>query len=196
MFICAGESETFDFAKPMGIGMIDMSINLTKLCLENPPPFLFFVGSAGSYGQHKIFEIVESKTASNIENSFFNAKAYTPIDNVVSSYGGTNGTSPSVPNLQRSNSASSLDGSHVSRETVVNSSNYITTDESLSEYYLKNNIGIENMEYFAVIKVAQHFGIPVAGVFIVTNYCNANAHRDFMDNHKEAMARLTAYINK
>jgi len=172
MFICAGESETFDFAKPMGIGMVDMSINLTKLCLENPPPFLFFVGSAGSYGQHKIFDIVESKTASNIENSFFNAKAYTPIDNVISS------------------------SDNVSRETVVNSSNYITTDESLSEHYLKNNIGIENMEYFAVIKVAQHFGIPVAGAFIVTNYCNANAHRDFLDNHKEAMERLTAYIKK
>jgi len=172
MFICAGESETFDFAKPMGIGMIDMSINLTKLCIENPPPFLFFVGSAGSYGQHKIFDMVESKTASNIENSFFNAKAYTPIDNVVSS------------------------SDNVSRETVVNSSNYITTDENLSKHYLKNNIGIENMEYFAVIKVAQHFGIPVAGAFIVTNYCNANAHRDFLDNHKEAMERLTAYIKK
>ena len=172
MFICAGESETFEFAKPMGIGLIDMSINLTKLCMETPPPFLFFVGSAGSYGKHKIFDIVNSKTASNIENSFFNAKAYTPIDNIVS--------------------ASDI----VSRETIVNSSNYITTDENLSPYYLKNNIGLENMEYFAVVKVAQHFNIPVAGAFIVTNYCNANAHKDFMDNHKEAMARLTAYIKK
>ena len=172
MFICAGESETFDFAKPMGIGMIETSINLTKLCIENPPPFIFFVGTAGSYGEHKIFDIIESKTATNIENSFFNANAYTPIDNMVST------------------------SDNVSRETVVNSSNYITTDESLSEHYLKNNIGIENMEYFAVIKVAQHFGIPVAGAFIVTNYCNANAHRDFLDNHKEAMERLTAYIKK
>jgi nucleoside phosphorylase len=172
MFICAGEVETFDFAKPMGIGLIDMSINLTKLCLENPPPFIFFVGSAGSYGKHKIFDIVESKTASNIENSFFNAKAYTPIDNMIST------------------------SEDVSRETVVNSSNYITTDERLAKHYLQNNIGIENMEYFAVIKVAQYFNIPVAGAFIVTNYCNANAHRDFMDNHKEAMERLTTYIKK
>ena len=172
MFICAGENETFEFAKPMGIGLIDMSINLTKLCMVNPPEFIFFVGSAGSYGEHKIFDIVESKTATNIENSFFNAKAYTPIDNMVST------------------------SDNVSRETVVNSSNYITTDETLSPYYLKNNIGLENMEYFAVIKVAQHFNIPVAGAFVVTNYCNTNAHRDFIDNHKEAMARLTAYIQK
>jgi nucleoside phosphorylase len=172
MFICAGESETFDFAKPMGIGLVDMSINLTKLCIENPPSFLFFVGSAGSYGRHKIFDIVESKSASNIENSFFNAKSYTPIDNMVST------------------------ADNVSRETIVNSSNYITTDESLAKHYLKNNIGLENMEYFAVIKVAQHFSIPVAGAFIVTNYCNANAHQDFISNHKEAISRLTEYIKK
>jgi nucleoside phosphorylase len=173
MFICAGERETFNFAKPMGIGLIDMSINLTKLCMsKNPPAFIFFVGSAGSYGKHKIFDIVESKTASNIENGFFNAKAYTPIDNVIST------------------------SENVSRETLVNSSNYITTDVNLSRQYLSNNIGIENMEFFAVLKVAKHFNIPAAGAFIVTNYCNANAHKDFTDNHTEAMKRLTTYIRR
>ena len=173
MFICAGESETFDFAKPMGIGLIDMSINLTKLCMsKNPPAFIFFVGSAGSYGKHKIFDIVESKTASNIENSFFNAKAYTPINNVIST------------------------SENVSRETIVNSSNYITTDVNLCQHYLSNNIGIENMEFFAVLQVAKHFNIPAGGAFIVTNYCDEKAHQTFMDNHKEAMMRMTTYIKK
>ncbi|SFV68609.1 Purine nucleoside phosphorylase [hydrothermal vent metagenome] len=173
MFICAGERETFDFAKPMGIGLIDMSINLTRLCMsKNPPAFIFFVGTAGSYGKHKIFDIIESKTASNIENSFFNAKAYTPIDNVIST------------------------SNNVSRETIVNSSNYITTDFNLNKHYLSNGIGIENMEFFAVLKVAKHFNIPAGGAFIVTNYCNANAHKDFIDNHTEAMMRLTTYIKK
>ena len=171
MFICAGESETFDFAKPMGIGMVEMSINLTKLCATNPPPFIFFVGSAGSYGKHDIFDIVESKTAANIENGFFNASAYTPLDNVVST------------------------AEDVSRETIINSSNYITTDETLAKHYLANNIQLENMEFFAVLKVAKAFNIPVAGAFIVTNYCNAKAHQTFLDNHKEAMLRLTKYIN-
>ena len=87
MFICAGESEQFEFAIPVGIGMTDVAINLTKLCLSEKPKFLFFVGTAGSYGEKKVFDIVESKTASNIENSFFNAGAYTPIDNVISAYG-------------------------------------------------------------------------------------------------------------
>jgi len=173
MFICAGERETFDFAKPMGIGLIDMSINLTKLCMgKNPPAFIFFVGTAGSYGEHKLFDIVESKTASNIENSFFNAKAYTPIDNVIST------------------------AENVSRETFVNSSNYITTDSTLAKHYITNNIGLENMEFFAVLKVAKHFNIPAGGAFIVTNYCNAQAHQNFLDNHTEAMKRLTAYIKK
>lgn len=172
MFICAGESETFKFAKPMGIGLIDMAINLTRYCQENKPKFIMFVGSSGSYGKHNIFDIVHSKASTNIENSFFNANAYTPIDNLVSS------------------------SEDVSRETIVNSSNYITTDSSLSEKYLQKGIGLENMEFFSVIKVAQTFDIPVAGVFIVTNYCNENAHKDFMTNHKEAIDRLTEYMSK
>jgi len=172
MFICAGEKESFEFAKAMGVGMLDMTINLTKYCLEKKPPFIFFVGTAGSYGEKKIFDIVKSKTATNIENSFFSNNAYTPIDNMLSS------------------------AESVSRETIVNSSNYITTDETLGQHYLDKNIQIENMEFYAVIKVAQHFNIPVAGAFIVTNYCNKNAHKDFMDNHKEAMMRMNAYIKK
>jgi len=172
MFICAGEKEQFSFAVPIGIGMVDVAINLTKLCLSEKPKFLYFVGTAGSYGEKKVFDIIESKTASNIENSFFNADAYTPIDNMVSS------------------------AEDVSRETIVNSSNYITRDSELGKSYLSKNIHLENMEYFAVIKVAQIFRIPVAGVFIVTNYCNENAHKDFMDNHKEAMIRLTKYIKE
>ena len=45
MFICAGESESFNFATAVGIGMIDVSINLTKICIENPPPFILFVAA-------------------------------------------------------------------------------------------------------------------------------------------------------
>ncbi|PHS37599.1 MAG: purine-nucleoside phosphorylase [Sulfurovum sp.] len=170
MFICAGESEQFDFAIPVGIGMTDVAINLTKLCLSQKPEFLFFVGTAGSYGEKNIFDIIESKTATNIENSFFTGGAYTPIDNMVST------------------------AEDVSRETIVNSSNYITTDSNVGKAYLLKNIHLENMEYYAVLKVAKSFGIPAAGVFIVTNYCDENAHKNFMDNHKEAMLRLTAYI--
>jgi nucleoside phosphorylase len=172
MFICAGESEQFDFALPIGIGMVDVAINLTRLCLTQKPKFLLFVATAGSYGEKNIFDIVESKTATNIENSFFATNAYTPIDNMVSA------------------------SEDVSRETLVNSSNYITTDEEVAKAYLAKNIHIENMEYYAVLKVAQTFAVPAAGIFIVTNYCNKNAHEVFLKNHKEAMRRLTEYIKK
>lgn len=172
MIICAGKSEQFDFAIPVGVGMLEVAMNLTRMCLEKKPDFLLFVGTAGSYGEKKIFDIIESKTAANIENSFFTGGSYTPIDNVISS---TN---------------------DVSRETIINSSNYITTDKELGEYYLAQNIHLENMEYFAVLKVAQAFGISAGGVFIVTNYCDENAHEDFVKNQKEAMDKLTAYIKK
>ena len=172
MIICAGDKESFKFAIPIGIGMVDSAINLTRISLINPPKFILFIGSAGSYGEKKIFDIVESKSASNIENSFFNTNSYTPIDNLIST-------------------ANNLDN-----EIIVNSSNYITTDESLSSRYLSYNIGIENMEFFSILKVAKTFNIPVGGIFIVTNYCNKNAHQDFISNHQEAMIKLTQYITK
>ncbi|MEA1954781.1 MAG: purine-nucleoside phosphorylase [Campylobacterota bacterium] len=170
--VCAGRSEQFDFAQPVGIGMMEVAINLTKLCISEKPKFILFVGTAGSYGEKKIFDIVESKTASNIENSFFTEGSYTPIDNVVST------------------------AQDVSRETLVNSSNYITTDKSLGKYYLAQNIHLENMEYYAVLKVAQTFGVSAGGIFIVTNYCDENAHKDFLKNQKEAMIKLTEHINE
>ncbi|RUM75814.1 MAG: purine-nucleoside phosphorylase [Sulfurovum sp.] len=172
MFICAGESEQFDFALPVGIGMIDVTINLTKLCLTKMPDSLIFVGTAGSYGEKKIFDIVKSKTATHIENSFFISNAYTPIENKISML------------------------KNVSRETIVNSSDYITTQKSLGKAYRSKNIHLENMEYYAVLKVAKYFGIPAKGIFIVTNYCDASAHEDFLKNHKEAMKRLTKYIQE
>jgi len=168
MIICAGEIESFEFATPMGIGLIDTAINLTKRCIKNPPKSILFVGSAGSYGEYDIFDIVESSSASNIENSFFNANAYTPIKSIIES----------------------------TDEIIINSSNYITTDKSLSTLYISKNIHLENMEFYAILKVAKTFNIPARGVFIVTNYCDNNAHADFIKNHKEAMSKLAEYTNR
>jgi nucleoside phosphorylase len=167
MIICAGESESFEFATPMGIGLIDTAINLTKRCIKNPPKSILFVGSAGSYGEYEIFDIVESSSASNIENSFFNANAYTPIKSIIKS----------------------------TDEIIINSSNYITTDITLSKEYLSKGISLENMEFYAVLKVAKAFKIPARGVFIVTNRCDKNAHADFIKNHKEAMSRIKYYMS-
>jgi nucleoside phosphorylase len=170
MIVCAGDIEQFDFAKSIGIGLVNVAMNLTELCLKEKPKSLTFVGTAGSYGKKNIFDIVESTVAVNIENSFFSNSSYTPLDSKVESL------------------------TNVSRETIVNSSNYITTDNALGEYYLKENIDLENMEFFAVMKVAEKFNIPAKGIFVVTNYCNKNAHKDFLNNRIEAMAMLSGYV--
>ncbi|WP_345970156.1 purine-nucleoside phosphorylase [Sulfurimonas sp. HSL1-6] len=172
MIICAGNNETFDFATPMGVGLIETTMNITRLCLFDKPEFLLFVGTAGSYGENAIFDIVESKTAANIELAFLQNKAYTPIDNVVST--NTEGT----------------------KEIIVNSSNYITTDAELAKGFLRFGVGIENMEFFAVLRVAQEFGIPAGGVFCVTNYCNQDAHADFVANHDRAKALLGEHVKR
>ena len=172
MIICSGNNETFSFATPMGVGLIETAMNLTRLCLFDKPEFLLFVGTAGSYGEKKIFDIVESKTAANIELAFLNNDAYTPLENVIS----TNTTN--------------------TKDIIVNSSNYITTNKELAKKFLKFGIGIENMEYFAVLSVAKEFEIPAGGVFCITNYTNKNAHDDFLKNHTEAKALLEEHVTK
>ena len=173
MIICAGNNETFDFALPMGVGLIETAMNLTRLCLFDKPEFLLFVGSAGSYGDKKIFDIVESKSAANIELSFLNSDAYTPLDNVIST-----------------NTDADI------KDIIVNSSNYISTNEELTKKFLSLGVGIENMEFFSVLRVAQEFNIPAGGVFCITNYTNKSAHEDFLKNHARAKELLSGHVKK
>ena len=44
MIICAGNNETFDFAQPMGVGLIETSMNLTRACLFDNQNFYFLLG--------------------------------------------------------------------------------------------------------------------------------------------------------
>jgi len=172
MIVCAGNSENFEFATPMGVGLIETAINLTRLCLFDKPEFLLFVGTAGSYGKYNIFDIIESKTAANIELSFLKNDSYTPLDNIITT------------NTQNK------------RDIIVNSSNYITTNENLAKKFVKLNIDIENMEFFSLLRVAQEFEVPAGGVFCITNFTDENAHNDFLKNHKKAKEKLTLHVKK
>lgn len=173
MIVCAGDNETFDFAIPIGIGLINSAINLTRLCLFDKPEYLIFIGSAGSYGKYDIFDIVESSSGANIELSFLEDKSYTPLDNVI-----------------RTQNMTFKD------ETIVNSSNYITTDFEISKEFEQYGVGIENMEFFSLCSVAKEFDIPMAGIFVVTNYTNKEAHKDFLKNHQEAIDKLIKYLEE
>lgn len=173
MIICAGRNEIFPFAKPMGVGLIESAINLSKECTVKKPEFLLFVGSAGSYGKHKILDILESKKASNIELSFLNGDSYTPIESIVE-----------------------CEHEDFRNDTIVNCSNYISTNEEITKAFEDENIGIENMEFFSVLQVAKEFNIPAAGIFVITNYTNEDAHKDFIKNHKVAKEKLTQYLQE
>jgi nucleoside phosphorylase len=171
MIISAGKNEVFSFATPMGVGLIESAINLTRLCLFNKPDYLIFIGSAGSYGNYDIFDIVHSSSASNIELSFLRDDSYTPIDNVLK-----------------------IDDPKLKNETIVNSSNYISTNQELSNELINYGIGIENMEFYSLVKVAQEFDIKIQGIFVITNYTNKDAHKDFISNHTKAIDKLITYL--
>ncbi len=170
MIVCAGNNENFSFATPMGVGLVEMSMNLTRLCLMDPPEYLLFVGTAGSYGKADIFDIVESKTAANIELCFLQKSCYTPLDNVITT------------------------NTKENKDIIVNSSNYITTNKEIAQKFLRFGIGLENMEFFAFLRVAKEFDIPAGGLFCVTNFTDENAHSDFLRNHQKAKNLLEGYI--
>jgi len=171
--ISAGNQETFNFATPIGIGLINSAINLTRLCLFDKPDYIIFIGTAGSYGDKQIFDIIQTQSASNIEQCFLNKKCYSPIDNIISF------------------------AKDVSRETIINSSNYITTDEEIAKKYLKLNIQAENMEFYSVMSVAKEFEIPTIGIFVITNFCHKEAHKEYLSNIKKAKELLiTTLIEK
>ncbi|MDR0665162.1 MAG: purine-nucleoside phosphorylase [Helicobacteraceae bacterium] len=173
MIVCAGKSERFDFAMPIGVGLINAAINLTQLCLMQRPKYLLFIGTAGSYEDYDFLDIVTSQGGANIELSLLQRQSYTPIDNVLLSVGDL-----------------------VAHETIVNSSNYITTDDKLAKQMKERGIGLENMEFFSVISVAQEFGISAGGVFCVTNRACSDAHVQYNARHKEALDKLDSYAKK
>ena len=217
MIISAGRNEIFPFALPMGVGLVDMSINLTALLhkrdmvdgrgryeqkltangqlderlnlidspilqsaksSQNPdkilnalPSEIIFVGSAGLYKDGEVFEIYESSVAANIEISSLENKSYSPIESKIASI--------------------------VPRGTCkVNSSNFITIDQNLAHKLFDRGYLLENMEFFAVLKVAQKFQIPAYGIFVATNFCDKNAHADFIKNHEQAKKELEKYLKQ
>ena len=217
MIISAGRNEIFPFALPMGVGLVDMSINLTALLQkrsmvdgcgryeqilttnrqlderlnlidspvlksakssQNPdkilsalPSEIIFIGSAGLYKDGEVFEIYENSVAANIEISSLENKSYSPIESEIASI--------------------------VPRGTCkVNSSNFITTDQNLAHELFNRGYFLENMEFFAVLKVAQKFQIPAYGIFVATNFCDKNAHADFIKNHEQAKKELEKYLKQ
>ncbi len=168
MIVCAGNGEDFSFAKSLGVGLVESAIGLMQICQRESVDSLVFIGSAGAYSKEvKLFDLYIADSATQIELSFLQDKAYTPLDNHIQS-----------GILQENVSYETF-----ANKAIVNSSNYITTDENLALRFAKAGILLENMEFFSIMKVAQYFNIPCLGVFCVSNYTHQNTHNEFMANH-------------
>lgn len=171
MILSAGLNESFEFAAPIGVGLVNASINLTRILMKNSPKNLLFIGTAGSYGKHKEFELLTADRAVNIEIGFLQNLSYSPI------LGEIQGINTNV-------SRGTLD------KTIVNSSNFITMDWTQAKLFLEYGLSVENMEFFAVLKTAEEFNVPALGLFCITNYCDKDAHDSFLKNQQKAKERL------
>lgn len=180
MIVCAGRNEIIAYATPIGVGLVEASMGLMRICLREYIESLVFVGSAGSYSYElPLLSLCISTRATQIESSFVSGDSYTPLDNCIE-----NNVSQETFRVKY----------RYLRDVVVNSSNYITTDSRICAAMCGAGIMLENMEFFAILRVAQEFNIPAYGVFCITNYCDANAQKDFMANHTLAKKALENFL--
>ncbi|MSN95777.1 5'-methylthioadenosine/S-adenosylhomocysteine nucleosidase [Campylobacter sp. FMV-PI01] len=180
LLICAGGNENFDFAKGVGIGLVDSAINLTHMLLkmDKMPKKIIFIGTAGIYKDGEILKIYECFYASNLEISKILGLSYTPLnmDKICN-----------VPRETLSKNRSDI---------VVNSSNFITTDKKSALKFSDYGLMLENMEFFSILSVANKFKIPCYALLCATNFCDENAHNDFLKNHYVAKKRLENYMKE
>lgn len=169
MIVCAGGNESFNFAKSIGIGLVEAAINLTKLCLEFKPQKLIFIGTCGIYNQGELLKIYKSSHAFNIEFSKLGANFYTPAQNEIKL--------------------------NVSQETYkINSSNYICQNKQAAKEFANLGLDFENMEAFSVLSVAKNFNIKAECILCATNFCDENAHKEFVKNHQKAKEKLEEFL--
>lgn len=174
MIVCAGEIESFSYAKSIGIGLINPCINLSNLIQKQSPEQIIFVGTMGLYDENlPLLGVYESKSATQIEISKLLNLSYSPLQNSILNTPKVNETDPQI---------------------IINSSNYITQDSHISREFLKLGLFGENMEFYSVLSTAKHYGVKAYGVFCATNHTNKNAHQDFITNHAKAKQILTNYL--
>ena len=170
LIVCAGAMESFEFAKAIGIGLVESAINLTEILLnlDNLPKKIIFIGSCGLYTDDKLLEIYKSNLAFNYEIAGIIGVGYTPI----------------ISNKPQ-----------VSQETNrINSSNFITKSRDISKKFKNLGFIAENMEAYSVQSVANKFNIDFEFILCATNYCNENAHNDFIQNYPKAKKIIIKYL--
>ena len=86
---------------------------------------------------------------------------------------------------------------NVSYETKkCNSSNYICADERVAARFAAMGLELENMEAFAVLSVAAKFGVDAVCFLCATNFCDSQAHQNFIKNHAQAKKNLENFLQE
>ncbi|WP_033619437.1 purine-nucleoside phosphorylase [Helicobacter pylori] len=176
MLLCAGRNETLKGATPIGVGLIESAINLTRICLKNPSiESLIFIGSAGSYSPEiELLSVFESIQGYQIEESFSYLNSYTPLDNFIQ--------------IETKEQA-------LFKRARVNSSNYIHTNGMFAKKMVQKGVLLENMEFFSVLSVAKAFSLKAKGIFCVSNHVGLDAHKEFKQNHAKVKQILENTID-
>ena len=118
-----------------------------------------------------LLEIYETRHAFNVEASSFLGDFYSPAACEI--------------NL------------NVSYETKkCNSSNYICADERVAARFAAMGLELENMEAFAVLSVAAKFGVEAVCFLCATNFCDSQAHQNFIKNHTQAKKNLENFLQE
>lgn len=169
--ICAGQNEYFSFAQSIGVGLVQASIGLTRFVLEKKPENLIFIGTCGLYKNGELLEIYESRHCFNIEVSKLTHTFYSPLQCEIN-----------------------LDVSYETKK--CNSSNYICTDKKMALKFAEFGLELENMESFSVLNVANHFKIPATCFLCATNFCDSDAHQNFLQNHAQAKKNLEHFLQE
>lgn len=179
MFVCAGNGEEFEFARSIGVGLVESAITLSKLCMSEQVESLVFVGSAGSYDKEvDLLELFVSTQATQIESSLLVGESYTPLKQEIKSL--KNVSCETISKILSLNLP----------QAIVNSSNYICIDPAYALRMKERGILLENMEFFSVLSVARRFNIPALGVFCVSNHCHSKAHKEFAENRLKVLRLL------
>ena len=197
LIVCAGKNEVFSFAKSIGVGLIEASMGLTRLCLEKKPKKIIFIGTCGLYnkplkndlnsGNFAEKSLMSEKSESKRATTLLEIYESTHCFNIEASKILNNFYSPAECEINL----------NVSYETKkCNSSNYICTDENIAASFASLGLELENMEAFAVLSVARHFKIPATCFLCATNFCDKDAHEFFLLHHAQAKKNLENFLQE
>lgn len=160
-----------------GVGFMDTVYNLQRYILKSKDPIrsIVFLGSAGAYPHSNLTmgDIVFSHKF--IYKEIGEIKNYVKVPDVVNKHILTE-MDPKIEEV--------LKNSKRFKETIVNSTNYVTLVDLTPEELVDSlyDVGAENMEAFAVAYVANRMGLNFTAFLYITNMVGAFGSEDWQKN--------------